>query len=143
MRIDTSRPVSVRGLPPRATPTSRTYWSALAREEICLPNCRSCGRFFFYPRVFCPHCTSRDLTWLPATEPASLYTWSIAEVAVSAAFAHLVRPVLAVAELHGVHIPTSLVETAPERIVIGMPLQPVFDHETYSGFTLLRFRGIP
>lgn len=64
-------------------------------------------------------------------------------MAVSAAFAHLVRPVLAVAELHGVHIPTSLVDTAPEQIVIGMPLQPVFDHETYSGFTLLRFRGIP
>jgi hypothetical protein len=41
-----------------------------------------------------------------------------------------------------VHIPTSLVHTAPEQIVIGMPLQPVFDHDTYAGFTLLRFRGV-
>jgi uncharacterized OB-fold protein len=86
---------------------------------------------------------SRDLTWLAATDTASLYTWSVAEAAVSAAFAHLVRPVLAVAEIHGVHIPTSLVDTAAEKIAIGMPLQPVFDHETYAGFTLLRFRGIP
>jgi uncharacterized OB-fold protein len=130
------------GLPPRTIPTSLIYWSAMAREEIYLPNCRTCGRFFFYPRIFCPHCTSRDLTWLPATETASLYTWSVAEVPVSAAFAHLVHPILAVAELHNVHIPTSLVDTPLDQIAIGMPLQPIFDHDTYAGFTLLRFRGI-
>jgi hypothetical protein len=40
-----------------------------------------------------------------------------------------------------VHLPTSIVETPPEEIRIGMELRPVFYRTSYSGVTLLRFRG--
>jgi uncharacterized protein len=130
------------GLMPLTTEVSRPYVEALAREEIALQQCLACQRYVFYPRRHCPHCASRRLEWRRVEAPASLYTWSIAEVPVSAAFTHLRRPVLAVAELHGVHLPTTLVDTPQGSIRIGMLLEPVFDRETYAGFTLLRFRGL-
>ena len=58
----------------------------------------------------------------------------------SPAFAHLHRPVLAVAEIAGVHIPTTLVEVNPGQVSIGMSLDPVYDGSAYPGITLLRFK---
>ncbi len=133
----------MQGLPPRRTPVSQPFWTALAREAIVLPICRACARFFFYPRYFCPHCGSRDTDWQSPTESATLHSFTIAEVPVSAAFAHLTRPVLAVAELHGVHLPTTVVDSAAKDLLIGAALIPVFDHAAYPNVTLLRFRLAP
>lgn len=131
----------MKGLPPRITETSRPFWDGLERGEIRLQQCSGCKRFVFYPRRHCPHCGGRDLQWTLASETPVLYSWTIAEAPVSAAYQHLVRPILAVAELHGVHLPTSIVDTEPERIRIGMKLQPVFDRTTYPGTTLLQFKA--
>lgn len=130
------------GLPPRMTAVSRPYWDALNRDQISLQQCCDCKRFIFYPRRHCPHCAGRSLEWKDVCETATLYTWTIAEAPVSIAFQHLHRPVLAVAELLGTHVPTSIIKTSPERIKIGMKLSPVFDRATYPGITLLRFKAI-
>jgi len=132
----------MQGLPPRQTLIAQPFWAALAADTIVLPFCRACSKFFFYPRNFCPHCGSRDTAWHGATLPATLYSFTIAEVPVSAAFTHLTRPVLAVAELHGVHLPTTVIDTVVEDIVIGAALAPVFDHTAYPNVTLLRFRVV-
>lgn len=130
----------MRGLPPRMTATSKPYWDGLGRGEVVLQHCTACDRKVFYPRPFCPHCTSPSLDWRAVDGRASLYTFTIAEVPVSAAFAHLDRPILAVAEIEGVHIPTTLVDTDIDQVSIGMALDPVFDAATYPGLTLLRFK---
>jgi uncharacterized protein len=131
----------MQGLPPRITPVSAPYWQALNADEIRLQQCGNCRRFVFYPRQHCCYCGGRSLQWTSAWDTPRLYTWTIAAVPVSAAFEHLQRPILAVAELHGVHLPTSVVETQLDRVRIGMKLQPVFDRASYPGVTLLRFRG--
>jgi uncharacterized protein len=141
MRRNFAWGLRMQGLSPRITPLSAPYWQALDHEQIRLQKCCDCGRFVFYPRSHCPFCASRSLEWAIASDTPRLYTWTIAERPVSAAFQHLRRPILAVAELHGVHLPTSIVETPPEEIRIGMELRPVFDRTSYPGVTLLRFTG--
>lgn len=129
------------GAPPLVTEISRPWWDALAREEIILQRCDQCTRWVFYPRPFCPGCGGRALTWHPIDGAATLYTWSIAAVPVAPMFAHLDKPVLAVAALSvGVRVPTTLVDVDAANVRIGMALVPVFDHDTYPGVTLLRFR---
>jgi uncharacterized protein len=132
------------GLPPRITSVAKPYWEGLQKGEgeIRLQQCDRCKRFVFYPRNHCPYCAGRELLWKVVEESATLYTWTVAEVPVSAAFQHLVRPVLAVADLRGAHLPTTLIETDPQQITIGMQLQPVFDRASYPGITLLRFRAL-
>jgi uncharacterized OB-fold protein len=131
----------MKGVPPLISKISRPWWDALARRELALQSCLACSNWVFYPRPFCPHCGGRALEWRKVDGVATLYTWSVAETAVSPHFAHLQRPVLAVAELSvGVRIPTTLVDVKPEAVRIGMALEPAFDDLTYEGVTLLRFR---
>lgn len=128
------------GAPPLVSDVARPWWEALARHEIAMQRCEACAAWVFYPRPFCPTCGGRALRWQPVPPGATLYTFSVARVPVSPAFAHLDAAVLAVAELaNGVRVPTSLVRADPERLAIGMPLDPVFDAATYRGVTLLRF----
>lgn len=129
------------GAPPLITEISRPWWDALARSEVSVQHCAACDRFVFYPRPFCPGCGSRNLIWRRVDGAATLYTWSIARVPVATAFAHLDQPILAVAELGpGIRVPTSLWDTRPEDVCIGMALAPIFDRDTYPGMTLLRYR---
>lgn len=131
----------MKGAPPLISDVSRPWWEALARQEVALQCCLRCSRWVFYPRLFCPHCGGRELEWRRTDSAATLYTWSVAEVPVSPHFAHLHRPILAVAELRvGVRVPTTLLEIVPEDVQIGMALEAVFDNETYEGVTLLRYR---
>ena len=129
------------GAPPLIAEISRPWWNALSRGEVCVQQCRACAAWVFYPRPFCPECGSRELDWHVVDGRATLYTWSVAQVPVSSAFAHLDRPILAVAELGiGIRVPTTLCNVVPEQVRIGMALEPVFDADTFSGVTLLRYR---
>ncbi len=44
-----------------ASGATQPHWDGLAQGELLIPRCRSCGKFFFYPRVLCPRCASRDI----------------------------------------------------------------------------------
>ena len=129
------------GAPPIISDTSRPYWDALAAGQIAMQRCDDCSGWVFYPRNFCPACSSRRLTWTQVTGQATLYSYTIAQVPVAKAFAYLGKPILAVVELaNGVRVPTRLVDVEPEQVSIGMALEPVFDSATYDNATLLLFR---
>lgn len=129
------------GAPPLISDVSRPWWDALARGELTVQQCAACAHWVFYPRPFCTGCGARELVWRTVDANATLYTWSVARVAVAPAFEHLQQPILAVAELAiGIRIPTSLSDVQPEDVRIGMALAPVFDADTYPGITLLRYR---
>lgn len=56
---------------PRATPRvddlNRPFFAAAASGKLMLPRCGECGHLFFYPRLACPRCWSRDLGWVGAS----------------------------------------------------------------------------
>ncbi|MCX4762959.1 OB-fold domain-containing protein [Streptomyces sp. NBC_01275] len=56
---------------------TRTYWDAAAEGRLLIRRCGACGRAHHYPREFCPHCWSEDVTWEDASGRATLYTWSV------------------------------------------------------------------
>ncbi|MET7450607.1 OB-fold domain-containing protein [Streptomyces sp. NPDC005574] len=62
---------------PEPDPFTRTYWDAAAGGRLLLRRCGACGRAHHYPREFCPHCWSEDVTWEDASGRATLYTWSV------------------------------------------------------------------
>jgi uncharacterized OB-fold protein len=131
----------MKGLPPRINEANRPWWEGLDREAIVMPRCDDCHRLIFYPRIHCPYCFSRNVSWAEVTEAPTLFTWAKAEHSVSPAYDHLGPIILAVADFAGAHVPTTIVDTAEQDIEVGMTLIPVFDRESYPGFTLLRFKG--
>ncbi|MEU6915323.1 Zn-ribbon domain-containing OB-fold protein [Streptomyces olindensis] len=62
---------------PEADAFTRTYWDAAAEGRLLIRRCRACGQAHHYPREFCPHCWSEDVTWETASGRATLYTWSV------------------------------------------------------------------
>ena len=126
---------------PLITHVSRPFWNALDQGRIELQQCERCAQWVFYPRVLCPHCGSTALAWKHVSGHATLYTFTLAMTPVSIDFVDDAPLLLAVAELaEGVRIPTTLVQIAPEAVVIGMALEPVFDRTRLGDMTLLRFK---
>ena len=54
---------------PEPTPETREFWEGAQRSELRIQRCRSCGKAYFYPRPFCPHCASRDVAVARSLNP--------------------------------------------------------------------------
>ena len=68
-------------IPPQPTNASAPYWEGCNRGELLLARCNDCSKPFYYPRILCPHCGSRDLGWIQASGTGTV--WSFSHVHVS------------------------------------------------------------
>ncbi|MGW3443682.1 Zn-ribbon domain-containing OB-fold protein [Streptomyces sp. NPDC001076] len=106
---------------------TRPYWEAAAEGRLLLRRCGSCARAHHYPREFCPHCWSEDVTWEPATGRATLYTWSVVHRNDLPPFGDRVPYVPAVVDLaEGPRMMTELVAADPEALRAGLELEVAF-----------------
>ncbi|CUW29580.1 Zn-ribbon domain-containing OB-fold protein [Streptomyces reticuli] len=112
---------------PEADAFTRPYWAAAAEGRLLIRRCAACGRAHHYPREFCPHCWSEEVTWEEASGRATLYTWSAVHRNDLPPFRARVPYLAAVVDLaEGPRMMTELVD-CPERAVrAGMPLRVAF-----------------
>ncbi|MFF5479045.1 Zn-ribbon domain-containing OB-fold protein [Streptomyces sp. NPDC012935] len=113
---------------PEADAFTRTYWDAAAQGQLLIRRCRACARAHHYPREFCPHCWSEDVTWEPASGRATLYTWSVVHRNDLPPFGERTPYVAAVVDLaEGPRMMTEIVECAdPGRLRAGTGLSVLF-----------------
>ncbi|MGA5205111.1 Zn-ribbon domain-containing OB-fold protein [Streptomyces variegatus] len=96
---------------------TRTYWDAAAEGRLLIRRCGACGRAHHYPREFCPHCWSEDVTWETASGRATLYTWSVVHRNDLPPFSDRVPYVAAVVELaEGPRMMTEIVREGGDRV---------------------------
>jgi hypothetical protein len=122
-----------RPLPQPITPESKPFWDGLREQKLMLPKCGDCGRVFFYPRIVCPHCQSRNVGWIQGTGRGKLYSFEIAYQTISKAFKVKPPYVLAMVELdEGARMLTNLVnvEPDPKKIRCDMPVEIVYQKLT-------------
>lgn len=135
--------MSTQGFPrplPERGGDAEPYWRALAEGRIELPRCRSCNRWIFYPRPFCPQCHSTDVAWREVSGRGRVYTFSVVHRATHPWFLDKTPYVYAVVELeNGVRLPTTIVHCNPSEVSIGLDVEPVFE-DVGDGTTLLFFR---
>ncbi|MGI5139076.1 MULTISPECIES: Zn-ribbon domain-containing OB-fold protein [unclassified Streptomyces] len=106
---------------------TRTYWEAAAEGRLLIRRCAACGRAHHYPREFCPHCWSEDVTWEQAGGRATLYTWSVVHRNDLPPFADRTPYTAAVVDLaEGPRMMTEVVECAGAELRVGMDLQVAF-----------------
>ncbi|MEV0222983.1 Zn-ribbon domain-containing OB-fold protein [Streptomyces sp. NPDC050704] len=115
---------------PEADAFTRTYWDAAAQGHLLLRRCGACGRAHHYPREFCPHCWSEDVTWERASGRATLYTWSVVHRNDLPPFGSRTPYVAAVVDLaEGPRMMTEVVECAEAALRVGMGLEVTFRTE--------------
>jgi uncharacterized OB-fold protein len=130
-------------MPVKRRPLPRTvslpFWKGLQHGSIALQHC--CNDWIFYPRVLCPRCGTADPPWRAYEGRPTLYSFTVAHAPVSLDFAEDGPALLAIVALSpSVHLPSTIVDCGPEALAIGMPLEPVFDRESFAPLVCLRFR---
>jgi uncharacterized OB-fold protein len=132
--------------PPVPIPQPETdfYWEKANAHELWLMRCNACGATYFYPRPICPHCFSRDTSWIRSSGRGTLYAFSIVHRPPTPAFQDRVPYVAALVELEGgARLPTNLVDVEPDpaAIRIGMGVEVVFD-DVSADIALPKFRPV-
>jgi len=117
--VGSARPVPV---PDEA---SAPFFEGAARGELMLQRCVACGAFMWPVKTRCVECFSGDVEWAPSSGRAELYSWAV----VHQKYPGFEEPyVLATVETSdGVRFNTSIVGAEPDELVIGMPLEVVFE----------------
>ena len=122
-----------RPLPQPITPEAKPYWDGLREEKLLLPKCADCGHVFFYPRIVCPRCHSRNIAWIQASGKGKLHAFEIAYQSFNRAFKVKPPYVLAMIELaEGPRMMSNLINVEPDPKVVkcDMPVEVVFSKLT-------------
>jgi uncharacterized OB-fold protein len=114
---------------PSPTPLSEPYWQGCRDGVLRLQHCTGCGRYQFYPRNLCSHCSGRELAWRDASGRGRVATFTVVRRGVSPAYeAPYIVALIDLAE--GPRMMSWLVDTEPEDVVIGAPV--TVDFEAWS-----------
>ena len=62
---------------PAVTTETAAFWSRANDGVLTVPQCRSCGKFHWYPRANCPFCTSDRIELIPAKGSGTIYSFSV------------------------------------------------------------------
>ena len=123
---------------PIPTPNSEPFWKGLANHQVTLQQCNDCAAWVFYPRSHCNGCLSPNLTWTEVTGNGTLYSYTVARRPTAPQFADDIPQLIVVVELdEGVRMNSVMVNIAPEALIIGMAVKPVFQRQ--DSVTLLYF----
>jgi len=114
---------------PVPTPETQTYWDKAAEGELWLPKCTSCGRFFFYPRDFCPRCSSSDVEWVQASGRGVVESFVINHRPAPGYEDDAPYAIAFVKLDEGVRLTANILDIpqTPEHITIGLPVEVVFE----------------
>src|SRR4051794_36930353 len=116
---------------PTPDPETQPYWDAARDGKLLIRRCNACKRAYFYPRDFCPHCWSEDVSWEEASGRATLYTWSVVRRNDLAPWPERVPYITAIVDLEeGPRMMTNIEDCDFDTLAIGMPLVVGFREDT-------------
>jgi uncharacterized OB-fold protein len=117
---------------PEPTPETQEYWDGARRGELRIQRCNSCGMAYFFPRPFCPNCSSRDVAWFTASGKGKLYSYVINHRP-AMGWQDAAPYVIAVVELdEGPRMMTNIVgvEPALENLPIDLPVEVEWERQS-------------
>ncbi len=126
---------------PEPTPDTAEFWAGARRGELRIQRCSACGKAYFYPRPFCPFCSSKEVAWFTATGRGKLYSYVI-NYRPAYGFQDYAPYVIAVVELEeGPRMMSNIVDCpqTPEALELDMKLEVAFE-KLDDKITLPQFR---
>ena len=127
---------------PVETPLTKFFWDGARSGRLLILRCQGCGHYIHYPEPICSQCLSEDLAPAEVSGNATLYSYTITEIAWHPFWIDKVPYVLASVELpeqRGLRMATNIVDCPHEALVVNMELRVVF-REVYKGLTLPLFK---
>ena len=91
----------------------------LHNGEIRIQLCTDCRRFFFYPRVLCPHCGSCEYRWEKISGRGTIYSFTIERASPGQGED---RNLVLVDLEEGPRLISRVADTEPDKLHIGQPV---------------------
>ncbi|MFE2728426.1 Zn-ribbon domain-containing OB-fold protein [Kitasatospora sp. NPDC059327] len=128
------------GFTPTPTPDTQPFWDAAKQERLAIQRCMHCERYYFYPRPYCPSCTSTQVEWRTVSGRGRLLSYVIdcnpfppADPAVP--------KIIALVELdEGPRMLTNIVGSPPEPQALLLDAPVTVEFEDRGDHTLPVFR---
>jgi uncharacterized OB-fold protein len=113
--------------PPHRNQETEPFWAGCARGVLVLPRCDRCGEHIWYPRRYCPFCSSRQVSWVEVSGRGTIYSFTVMRRG-DGPYRAVAPYVLAYVELdEGPRVLTNIVEVDVERVAVGQAVRAVFD----------------
>ena len=133
---DTSRPKPL----PVITEENRPFWEGCKRGVLLLQYCEACGRYQFYPRLFCMQCGASNLRWEQASGRGVIYSYTVIRQNKSPEFGNDTPYNVAIIQLEeGPRLMSNIVDADLEQLRVDLPVMVVFDPVSDT-ISLPRFR---
>jgi uncharacterized OB-fold protein len=111
---------------PQVTPDTQPFWEAAAAGRFVLARCTSCGGFIWYPRSWCPACSSDGVEWVEASGRGTVYSCTTVRRGAPPPYAEAVPYVLAYVELaEGPRVLTNIITDDPDAVTVGQAVELV------------------
>jgi uncharacterized OB-fold protein len=117
------------------------YWEGTRVEELRIQRCADCGRFQWLAEHLCQHCHSMELGFSVVAPRGTIYSWERVWHPVDPELADSCPYVVLVVELAdapGICVIGNLVGDGAAPIVIGQPVDAVFEH--HDSYTLVQWK---
>jgi uncharacterized OB-fold protein len=132
-------PATLPVVPPSPLPEVAPHFAGLRAGRLVLPRCDACGTLIWYPRAFCPHCSSQRVTWEDVDGGGRIHSYTVVRRGVGA-FAEHVPYVVAYVDLDaGPRVLTNVVGAAPDDLAVDARVRAVVESGPDSE-PILRFR---
>ncbi len=105
---------------------TQPFWDAAKRHVLVAQKCKFCAARVWYPREFCPECTSSELEWTELSGRGEVYAFTVMRQPASSDAAAEPYILAIVQTAEGTRMYTNVV--CPfDDIYIGMPVRTHFD----------------
>lgn len=134
------------GLPTGAVeidPEVLPFWDGAERGVLVLPYCGNCSRYFWYPRGFCPRCSSTDLSWRTSDGLGEIYSFAVVHQAFGEWREHAPFVIAYVRLTEGITVSTNIVDCRIDQLEVGRRVQAIFERSSPDHQPALRFCPIP
>ena len=119
---------------------TKEFYGHVKNRELRFQKCADCGEWRHVPREMCPSCGSFEWGWERSSGKGTVFSWIVAARAMHPAFQADAPYAPVVVEMEeGVRLLSTVVDCAPDELVMDMPVEVVFDDVTEE-ITLPRFR---
>jgi uncharacterized OB-fold protein len=128
---------------PHPSPESLPFWEGAKAKRLMLPQCNSCGQFWFPPSQRCRHCLSADFAWRETSGQGRIYSFVVYHRVYHPGFEGDVPYVVAIIALdEGPRLLSNIAGTAWDQVRCDMRVRAVFE-DVESGITLPKFGVAP
>ncbi len=110
---------------------TKQFYDWCKKGTLHFQRCTDCRTFRHVPREMCANCGSFAWQWAPSSGRGKVYTWTVVVRALHPAFVDSTPLAPAVIETEeGMRLLSQVIDCAPDRLVIGMPVEVVFQAVT-------------